>query len=159
PRKPGPPPAPCPRDGRGDLAGGARHSRSGGYVPLPAVLRQRSGQEGSAMTPPEDPAPPSGGRGGTVRDALDGLRMSAGTLTAVPVPGAQVDRAVGGGAMAGASLVGAVLGLAAAAVVVAASLLGLPGLLAGLLAVGSLALLTRGLHLDGLADLADGLGS
>src|SRR6202012_5273031 len=41
----------------------------------------------------------------------------------------------------------------------AGQLLQTGSLVAAVLAVGSLAVLSRGLHLDGLADLADGLGS
>ncbi|WP_242677315.1 adenosylcobinamide-GDP ribazoletransferase [Streptomonospora litoralis] len=106
-----------------------------------------------------DSGSPGAARSGPLHDGLDGLRMAAGTLTAVPVAAPRVDRTVAGWAMVLAPLVGAVLGAAAAAVLVAAALLGLPGFLAAALAVGTLALLTRGLHLDGLADLADGLGS
>jgi adenosylcobinamide-GDP ribazoletransferase len=86
----------------------------------------------------------------------------------VPPPGA-VDRRVAGGAMLLAPLVGALL---AAPSGLALWLLGEgPGgpwslsagtpqpLLAASLTIGLLALLTRGLHLDGLADTADGLGS
>jgi adenosylcobinamide-GDP ribazoletransferase len=61
-----------------------------------------------------------------------------------------------------APLVGLLLGLAAAGVLYVFRVLGdfrSPPLLAAALAIASLALLTRGLHLDGLADVADGLGS
>lgn len=59
-----------------------------------------------------------------------------------------------------APFVGLLLGvIAAIALVVGQWLYGFSSLLAPGLAVGTLAFLTRGLHLDGLADLADGLGS
>src|SRR5690606_41858297 len=98
-------------------------------------------------------------RSGAVRDAVDGARMAVGTLTAVPVRVDRVDRAVAGWAMALAPAVGAGLGAAGAAVFAAALLLRAGGPLSAVLALGLLALLTRALHLDGLADLADGLGS
>ncbi|WP_270689738.1 adenosylcobinamide-GDP ribazoletransferase [Nocardiopsis endophytica] len=91
--------------------------------------------------------------------ALDGLRMAAGTLTAVPVRVDRVDRTVAGWAMRWAPLIGAGLGAAGGVLVSVAVAVGLTPLLAAALALGLLAALTRGLHLDGLADLADGLGS
>lgn len=61
--------------------------------------------------------------------------------------------------MAWAPAVGLVLGAVAAGVLVAGQRLGLPPLVAGALAIGALAVARRGLHLDGLADTVDGLGS
>ncbi len=62
--------------------------------------------------------------------------------------------------MAWAPAVGLLLGLAAAGVLWLAGQEGrLGSLLSAVLAIGTLAALTGGLHLDGLADLADGLGS
>jgi adenosylcobinamide-GDP ribazoletransferase len=87
---------------------------------------------------------------------VNALRLCLGTLTALPVPAPHsVDRRTAGRAMLLAPFVGLVLGLAAAAV----TTLPAPPLVDGVLAVALLAALTRGLHLDGLADTADGLGS
>ena len=63
--------------------------------------------------------------------------------------------------MAWAPVIGLLLGAAAAAVLwVLPASTGTPGRCsAAVIAMAVLALLTRGLHLDGLADLADGLGS
>lgn len=84
-----------------------------------------------------------------------GLRLAFGTLSVFPVRVTRVDRVTAGRAMALAPAVGLVLGAVAALPL----LLPGPPLLGAALALGLLALLTRGLHLDGLADLADGLGS
>ena len=92
----------------------------------------------------------------------NGLRLSVTLLTVIPLRGAAPapDRRTVAAAMGWAPAVGLLLGLIAAAVLLAADhLLGLGPLTAAVLAVAALALLSRGLHLDGLADLADGLGS
>jgi adenosylcobinamide-GDP ribazoletransferase len=85
-------------------------------------------------------------------------------LTVIPWPSARPaptpTRATAGAAMAWAPAVGLLLGVGAAAVLLVADHpLGAGPLTGAGLAVASLALLSRGLHLDGLADLADGLGS
>jgi adenosylcobinamide-GDP ribazoletransferase len=89
----------------------------------------------------------------------DGIRLAIGTLSVFPVRPGVVDRWAGGIAMTVAPLVGVLLGAVAGVVLTLALWLGIAPLPASVLAVGTLALLTRGLHLDGLADLADGLGS
>ncbi|HWH30164.1 MAG TPA: adenosylcobinamide-GDP ribazoletransferase [Mycobacteriales bacterium] len=89
----------------------------------------------------------------------DGLRLALTTLTVLPVRGpAALDRRTAGTAMTLAPLVGVPLALVAAAVGEAVHAAG-ASLLAAVLVVVVLALLTRGLHLDGLADTVDGLSS
>jgi adenosylcobinamide-GDP ribazoletransferase len=90
----------------------------------------------------------------------DGLRLAVGTLTAlrVPPPG-RMDRSVARAAMLLAPVAVLPLGLVAALVGGLHPWLGLSPLVAAGVAIGAVALGSRGLHLDGLADTADGLGS
>lgn len=88
-----------------------------------------------------------------------GLRLAFSWLTVLPVPASQVDRDTARRAIGFAPLVGLVLGGAAAGLWLLLDLGHVGGLLAGILVVAFLALATRGMHLDGLADTADGLGS
>ena len=86
---------------------------------------------------------------------LDGLRLALTTLTVLPIRTGRVDRRSAAVAMTVAPLVGALLGAVLAALFV---LLG-QGPVAATVTVAVGALLTRGLHLDGLADTVDALGS
>lgn len=93
------------------------------------------------------------------RAVKDALRLAFGTLTILPVrPPSAVDRRTAARAMVIAPVVGLLLGLVAVALLWLLPSTVSP-LLAAVLAVAMLALLTRGMHLDGLADTADGLGS
>lgn len=95
------------------------------------------------------------GRVGPVR-ALGGALS---WLTVIPVPAPHtIDRRFGGAVITAVPVVGALLGATAAALAWALSQTALPATLIGVLTVAALALLTRGMHLDGLADTADGLG-
>ncbi|MFF3260877.1 adenosylcobinamide-GDP ribazoletransferase [Streptomyces sp. NPDC002932] len=88
-----------------------------------------------------------------------GIRFAFGTLTVIPVRITRWDRAAARAGMLCAPLAGLVVGVLAA---VPGSLLLLSGsgpLLAAVVSAAVPAALTRGLHLDGLADTADGLGS
>jgi adenosylcobinamide-GDP ribazoletransferase len=87
-------------------------------------------------------------------------RLAVGTLTVIPVrPPAVVDRTVAGRAMLLAPVAVLPLAVAAAALGWSARLTEWPAPLSGVVVVGALALGTRALHLDGLADTVDGLGS
>ncbi|MEV4759199.1 adenosylcobinamide-GDP ribazoletransferase [Micromonospora sp. NPDC049559] len=88
-----------------------------------------------------------------------GARLALTTFTILPLRAGRVDRPAAAVAMALAPAVGAGLGLAAAALLGGLRAAGTPGLVAGGVTVAVLALLTRGLHLDGLADTVDALGS
>ena len=86
------------------------------------------------------------------------LAFALSLLTVLPVPSGAPDARVAAGALRWAPVVGALLGAAAGGVLLGLTALGVPALVAGLLTVGFLALATRGMHVDGLADTADGLG-
>lgn len=89
-----------------------------------------------------------------------GFRLSLSLLTVLPVPAPRVapDRRTAAWAIALAPVAGVLLGAIATGVLAGLVWLHSPPLLAGLLVVGLLALLSRGMHVDGLADTADGLG-
>lgn len=101
-------------------------------------------------TPPEPSGP---------ADWREGLRFAFGTLTVLPVAVYRWDRAAARGGMVCAPLAGLAVGLLAAALGAALWLLGAGPQVIAVATVAAPAVLTRGLHLDGLADVADGLGS
>jgi adenosylcobinamide-GDP ribazoletransferase len=100
------------------------------------------------------------------RSISTGVRLALTTFTVVPLrppdlsgPTGAVDRRAIGVAMGCAPAVGLVLGALAGAVGLAAGRLGAPAIVAGTLTIALTVLLTRGLHIDGLADTVDALGS
>jgi len=93
-----------------------------------------------------------------VSPAADGLRLALTTLTVLPLRAGRVDRRTAAVAMSVAPVVGALLGLVLAALDAGLTRVA-PPLLAGGITIAVGVLLTRGLHLDGLADTMDALGS
>ena len=91
---------------------------------------------------------------------MNALRLALGTLTVLPVrPPSAVDRRTAGRAMVLAPLVALLLGAVVLAVLWVLGTSSLSPLVAAAVVVALLAALTRAMHLDGLADVADGLGS
>ena len=90
-------------------------------------------------------------------------RLCWGTLTRLPVkPPGVIDKRTASGAMLSAPMVGAVLGIVTGAVAWGIWLIKpdtAGALLAAVISLALLAWLTRAIHLDGLADTADALGS
>ncbi|GIJ50496.1 adenosylcobinamide-GDP ribazoletransferase [Virgisporangium aliadipatigenens] len=90
---------------------------------------------------------------------LHGLRLAVSVLTVLPVRAARWDRPTAAVAMTLAPLVGAGLGAVLGGIGSGLRAAGATPLLAAAVIVAAGALLTRGMHLDGLADTADGLGT
>ncbi|MGW2589455.1 adenosylcobinamide-GDP ribazoletransferase [Streptomyces sp. NPDC001515] len=88
-----------------------------------------------------------------------GLRFAFGTLTVLPVRVTRWDRDTARSGMLCAPLAGLAVGVLAALPGCLLLLCGAGPLLAAVASAALPAALTRGLHLDGLADTADGLGS
>lgn len=90
---------------------------------------------------------------------LDGLRLALTTFTVAPVRAGRVDRATAGVAMAMAPLIGGLLAALLAGIGLATRAAGASPLLTAAVTVALGVLFTRAIHLDGLADTVDGLGS
>ncbi|GGX16751.1 adenosylcobinamide-GDP ribazoletransferase [Streptomyces noursei] len=119
----------------------------------PGPVRRAAGPGYPAAVNDTAPVPPS------PASLADGLRFAFGTLTVLPVRLTRWDRAAARGGMLCAPVAGLVVGLCAAVLGGVLLVLGGGPLLAAIGSAVVPAVLTRGLHLDGLADTADGLGS
>ncbi|MBO3680733.1 adenosylcobinamide-GDP ribazoletransferase [Streptomyces sp. NEAU-YJ-81] len=121
----------------------------------PSEGSERPERPGHPPRPAYDPPPAHAPRA----PWADGVRFAFGTLTVLPVRGTRWDREAAHAGMLCAPLAGLTVGLCAAAVGGVLLFLGGGALLAAVATAAIPAVLTRGLHLDGLADTADGLGS
>jgi cobalamin 5'-phosphate synthase/cobalamin synthase len=116
--------------------------------------------DSAAQVPPGDPGVRGSGRGSSAPgSASRRLRLAVTFLTGIPLKvEGEVSPSDLWGSMGWYPLVGLVMGLAAW-VVYSGLVSFLPGLVAAALVIILLELLTRGLHLDGLMDTADGIFS
>ncbi len=90
---------------------------------------------------------------------MKSFRLALGTLTVIPCGElGDLDQRTGGRAMLLAPIATLPLGLLAGLLAIAGWHAGLPGPAVGLVVVAALAVATRAMHLDGLADTVDGLG-
>jgi adenosylcobinamide-GDP ribazoletransferase len=87
------------------------------------------------------------------------VRLALTTLTVLPLRPGRIDRATAAVAMSLAPAAGGLLGLVLAGTLALLELAGAPHPVAAGVTVAAATLLTRGLHLDGLADTVDALGS
>ena len=88
------------------------------------------------------------------------VRLALSWMTVLPVgPAGVPDAAAAGRSMTALPVVGLVCGGAATAAAHGAHALGSGALLSGVVGVAAVLALTRGMHVDALADTADGLGS
>ncbi|WP_079132374.1 adenosylcobinamide-GDP ribazoletransferase [Streptomyces nanshensis] len=147
---PPPPERSEPADGPDESGRAARSGDSAEPVREETGARTEADADAPAA---EGPAPD------TSASAEDGVRFALGTFTVLPVNVPRWDRSSARRGMEWAPLAGLLVGLAAAAVGLLALLLGVSALPAAVISVAVPAVVTRGLHLDGLADVADGLGS
>lgn len=91
---------------------------------------------------------------------IEGPLTALNWLTILPVPSATAfDRVTGGRVMASVPFIGIVLGIVGGAIAFAATSLGVASIVAATVIVCFWELFTRFMHLDGLADVSDALGS
>ncbi|HUQ57044.1 adenosylcobinamide-GDP ribazoletransferase [Lentzea sp.] len=86
------------------------------------------------------------------------MKLALSWLTVLPLRVDDVDRKAAGRAITWTPVVGLLLGAFVVGVLELFAISDISALVAGFLVVGVVALSTRGMHLDGLADVADGLG-
>jgi len=91
---------------------------------------------------------------------VDAVRLALSWMTVLPVGRTGVpDSAAAGRAMTALPVVGLVCGVVATALAHGAHALGAGPVLSGVFGIAAVLALTRGMHVDALADTADGLGS